>query len=690
MITAALCLSLSASPQADKSGLQDIIRGKTGLILKDDLEINIIGKERDSDDADAESFRAFRIRRTCVVKILAPAGIRIFKRMVLPENFDPTEIWHGPQVKNLGTYYSEYRIDDFRINVKRQGKKPFAPRISRKVETVESFNLNFLYNYSIHAYGTDEVEAGDEVTVKYDITIPFRENYSRFASYRIFFNDSLPKLKCNLVITHHESVDIEFRENFLMPSKKSLSEGILTRTWSLENLPGCIGEAGSRPYLELPHLTWVMNFYKFYFNNTFSQKKIPHAAIISILRSPALPEIYTAVRIGSTSRNYAPFTRYMKELDTGSEQDYNIARNLHSMVNSEFSYQGDLTYYRRDDTRGERLGEFFENKVLRDQSRYNMYYAMLLTSRVNFYSAYVTDKRSGEFSERYFQTSFDNDHLIAIYLGERNFDFILPKSGRYGLNYNELPFYYEDCNARLVHLSEYSDTTSFSRQKNLSYQTHLSDPVNNIRRHDVRLSLDPDPGTMAVTGQITMSGQFSTMCRFAYLDGRTDPSVHGAYSQTLWKSASVGTPTLSEMRFISPQFPFNTEIGISFQASQRIKKEGDKYLVDLSGFFPYIFNAGRGNSNRYLDFFHDFAGTDEFNYEMQFPRTVELIEGVNVELENDFGKYYLKVFQEEGNTIRIKSCFTVKKTMVESGDYSEVELIFDLLKAANRLEIEFR
>ena len=172
---------------------------------------------------------------------------------------------------------------------------------------------------------------------------------------------------------------------------------------------------------------------------------------------------------------------------------------------------------------------FFENKILRDLSRYDLYFAILVKTKLQFYSAFIIDKRTGEVSDQYFKPNFDNDFLLATYFGEQMFDFILPKKENFGLYYNELPFYYENNLTRLVHISDYASYKYPIKKKFRSTTTPEQASENNIRNIEMSVDVDLDFDSLFFDGFVQLSGQYSTLTRGPYNGGERDPTLNPKY-----------------------------------------------------------------------------------------------------------------------------------------------------------------
>ena len=546
----------------------------------------------------------------------------------LPSDFDPLNLPHGPPVKNLGIYYSAFKISDFSVSAKRK-RKTFKPKVKKKVHYIESFNLDFLYNYSQYEYSIVGLDVGDEVTIKYDLTIPFQENYSRFASYRIFHHEAVPKKKYRLTLTHHKTLDIDiFEKNGANKLREFENENVITRVYEYDFLPGCTDEPGSKPYNELPHIQWVINHYKYYVHNDVNLQNIPHYALIAQIKSPNLASIFQSIQIGSRSKDFLPFNQTYERLTDGIPSDYQRIRHLHNKINEDFKYSKDIEYYRRNDMKDENLGIQFQNGIIRDGSRYNLYYALLAKTDLKFYSVYVQDWRVGQMSDEFFQPNFDNDYLLGVYFGERTFDLMLPKHGQKGLYYNEIPFYWEGSRSRLVHITDYATYKVPVNEEFRSYRTPVTPADSNRRSQKFRAAVDLNIKTVQFSGNISMSGQFSTMCRGTYIDGFRDKTAHRNYHRPLWRSIPNCDQEQLISSYSSEEFPHKADFEMSFVGSRKVEEEHGQYKINLENWFPHASPDLDFSQNRYLTYYPDFQGVDSFEYELQFTRNVELLEPI--------------------------------------------------------------
>jgi len=662
----------------EEVSIQELIKGKPLIILDENLNINVYGKEN-------LPF-SFKVRRTVTYKVLEQRGIKLLNKIVLPGNLDPTYIPHGPAVKKLGVYFSGYDIEAFDVSIKRRGKV-VKPRVKKKVITKESFNIDYLYEYDQHVFSIDGIEVGDEVKVDYNLDIPFRENYSRFASFRLFFHDSLPKIKYKLNISHHKSLDIQLYGYHGAENVSTVErDKILYYTWKYSNLSGCIKEEGSRPFRELPYITWIINHYRYFIHNSNQLQNVPHYAIIASLRSPNLFNILHALEIGSTNKNFAPFHKTYDKLTTGLSADFERVKYLHNYITENFKYQNDLEYYRRNDLRGDRLGEFFKNGILRDHNRYDLYYALLVKSNAQFYTSFLIDKRFGEISDEYFQPNFDSDFILASYFGEHEFDFIHPKSSSFGWFYNELPFYWQNCVTRLVHISDYASYKYPVKEIFRSVNTPKSNPEFNRRLVKSKVSVDLDLDSIYFETSIQLSGQFSTLCRPVYLNSRSDPTVDKRYRRPVWSVQGMKQHKFSSSA-ISKDAPFVSEFECRYVASVPFSYVNETYKLDIRSWFSHILPYTR-SGNRYLNYYPDFMGKDEYYYDIQFARPVVLKNALVKNLTNNYARYYFEIKQISPNIIRVISSLDVMTEVVEASGFSLVKEISSAINSIPKVLFE--
>jgi hypothetical protein len=311
-------------------------------------------------------------------------------------------------------------------------------------------------------------------------------------------------------------------------------------------------------------------------------------------------------------------------------------------------------------------------------------------SKLNFYSAYIIDKRKGEVSDEFFQPNFDNDFLLSVYLGEKEFDFFMPKRQRFGWYYNELPFYYEDALTRLVHASDYAKYKFPVKETFRSVRTDLTSGQDNSRNIQLRISPDLDLDTLVVKGITKLSGQFSTMNRMAYMNGYKDNSVDKAYSRAFWENLSDVGGVFKEYQNTSSIYPFEAEFSYSFGSENRIVRNAEVYSISLSGFFQHILPDIQFEKERFLNFYPDFMGIDKIKLECQFLRPVTLVEPVNIQVQNDIGLFSFSVSQESPLIISCVSEFQIYSREITPSELNDIEELLGAAKEYKNYQLEVK
>ena len=642
--------------------IEELCHSKPLIVLDEVLEINMY--------YDFRTSRNFFINKVVTYRILNENGAKLLEDIVLPENPDPTLVHHNSDVKKMGYFISSLDVDNFELNVVRQDK-PIKIKTTKKSIAVESYNMDFLYTFNQIHYRTEGLQTGDLVTVKYQINFPHLSNISRLSSYRIFFHDSIPKLKTKLKVSHSTAQQFELY-GFNGASeivKTSENEGRITYEWVLSNLPGVLMQEGSRPYLELPHITWVISP-----ELNLSQGTITvgnHIGIIVGTREPLMENICTKDELGMLHSQYLLFNRKYDTLTTGINEGYERIKYIHNYIADEFRYKNDIDYYRQLDSRGERLGMFFENNELPDHSRYYLYASILSKSGLVFYASFLVDKRFGELSKSYFRPNYESDFLMSLHSRESGMNYMHPKSGEFGWYYNELPFYWENCTSHSIDFAQRTlDKSKMVMRKIIQTTTPITSPKDNRRQlySNVQIKLEEDSAFF--NSKLRLSGQFSTLCRAIYQNKQTDPTVNVLYRKPVWNIDGLSHLTCTNT-LLSKEAPFKHEFSCRYSAGNILKKEGKDASLDIQSWITHILPLKKDDV-RYLNFYSDFKGRDEYRYQVQFDKAITLLNDTLVEIDTNYGKYTYSVMQVKPEVIQINSVLEIHSDGVLAENYDQV------------------
>ena len=274
------------------------------------------------------------------------------------------------------------------------------------------------------------------------------------------------------------------------------------------------------------------------------------------------------------------------------------------------------------------------------------------------------------------------------YYGEHLYDFFQPKFNRYGLYYNELPFYWEGCKVRLVHISDYVKYHYPIKESVKTTETQMGNPQWNKRKIVVSSIVDPDADSVTFTAKIYLSGQYSTLGRSAYGIGPKDKSVNMDYRKPIWKFLGIDNPLSLNARMQSFRQPYIAEVDCIYGTKGIVENVQDTLKLDLSNWFPHVIEKISKNEMRYLNFYNDFMGEDEFEYTIQTTRVVQLLNpGTVFDITNPFGAYKLSVTQLNQTTIKVNSVFKTHAEVISPVDFDYVVDIYSAIKNANQIKI---
>jgi|GEM_PF-1322190 len=647
------------------------------IILNDEQEIKFSGK--------AFNLITCTFTRHLKIKLLSQNGVKYLSNIKIPYQTDPTEIIHAPEKRNQRFYLDKIQVNNFTIAlIDSNGRKRPTNTTQHAIEYLSTdFYDNRYDTYYDYFYSIEDLKTGDVFDINYKYTVPFGENLVRLSSFRMFLHDSLPKINFRLRLQMDDNIAnaIKF-VNGGEPDSNYLFKSTRVMVWNKSNLPGCVKETGGRPYLSLPfinvNITPVDMYYRIPY--TFDLAVFPLYVFPVYFRQLDHLPIVRSVDYGSTRNQFVGMNSFIKSTTTNIPVDptgYNHLERIQAVIADEFCFDEDVNYFRRVDNSDGNLGEEAKARVLKDINRTDFYVALLSMLKLGYFTAYPVDKRSGEISPDCVSSMFFSDYLISPSTKDETLHFIYPKSSRYGLYLDELPFFFENVKARLIHLNDYCDlkkpiSTSFRET------TTPKTPANeNLRITLLNMFLDLDSGTVTVVAKVTLSGQFSTLGRGSYLYNVTIPTVNKAYSFKIWEIHPSIKLIDSSVKVLTRIKPFTTEVKARFYCNSILTKHDSGFRISLHNFLPFLTQKGLTTLGRTLDFYPDFQYREDYHLDIKFNKDVELVESINeVYIWNSFGKLTFVVRQKEPKIVSIQASNLVTTDKVNLKDIHDVENIY--------------
>lgn len=679
--------ALSAQPQIYSA---DRTSGDLEILQKQD-QIRIIGKKL--------GFIFFEFSRKVHIRIINENGQKALSVYTLPEPFDPTYISQAPKVKNIQNFrLTRLKVLYFKATVSNATGSNVLNLVpnQKAIKCVTPGNKFGFYDE--YEYLLPGLKAGDEVEIDYAFSVPFDENLSRLLSLRLFPHDYYNIKDYTLRVIHDKNlvVDLSCRNGFNPDSSKTSDENKVY-VWHMTDMKGCLGEANGRPYMNLPHLVFSVkpSEISYFIPNTFSKKALPGYFIPVTYREGNFQPITQNVLNNVLIREYPAIYKFVTDNIGDAANDtsgYYKLNRLQAAIVDQFKYDNNEKYYDDNYLSDPQFGRAIGSNIIQDVTRYDFYAGWISRVGQFFYSAYLTDIRSGEIDGKYYAPMFSDDFLIASQLKSGKVVFMYPKKDDFGYYLDEVPFYFEGTLTRLVCIEDYFDDRYPINEDFRHIKTPGSQWSDNSRKTVVQVSVNlPNLGSSAVANSCLL-GQFSTMTRGTYLSNYKDETVNPRYAHKIWEVNPGVKLVNSSVDIQQKNFPFKTIVKANYEIPGMITLLQDStYALNLSGLFPFIVSQGLNEQHRTLDFYTDFLGKDMFTYVFKFNENIKVISTPeNQKIPKDWGDLLIDVAQIDSNSIRITGIFNIMTHMVKAADIMNVAELYQAIEKLNQSQIIFR
>ena len=671
------------------------------VLLQEDNFITVDGGEK------AENLNVF-FQKKARLKFLSKDAIEKYSTIILPATTDPLAEQKAGYFNFKVIFFAariikpDGRIVDAIIEEKLITEKvlfdelyfytEFFLPINLESQIQSDKTLKFL-NVFTASFRIKNLDVGDELEFDYKYEVPYRDNWFKFNSSRIFFHGELPKQAYTLTFKNRTNINIMWSfPNGAEPQRKEHNEAYSTYFWSRENLTTEIKEVGARPYKSLPHCIYTIktNFSELRDINlhNWEEKIVPYWRLVAILRERYDPQTRRDIRVGVKNSQTASLEKFIRESNANIPDSLPFQKlaNIHKVIVNDFSYSDDKLLYELDDIRKERMGEFVTKKVLRDVSRYKLYSYLLNSLNLNYFTAYHVDSRVGEISEAYYTPLYNNPYSLVIPY-KKNLVYLYPKQSRSGLYMDEMPFYWE--NSDVIYFT-YNDIWNEIPLKPRFIKTPASTANDNYRRSTALVEVNLDSLLLIFNSKVLLSGQYSTLTRGSYLYNYCDPTINLNYSKKIWETGGKLETSKHEFASIDNSYPYRTDLRTKYKVSGLVKKTGAvTFQLDIKNWFNHITCSDIDTNLRKLDFYTDFLGQDVYTYFIKFNKNVELTEGEKqYELENEMGKIKIVFIQIDPNTIKAESYFAINKEKVSAGKIQDVTNMYSAIENLNNHVIQ--
>ena len=661
------------------------------IILNEEMEVNITGRKT------YLMFASVTNNLTIVIK--TSKGLSEFQPITLPKKFDELYIYHAPTIRNIDWDYDNIRVQSFDANIKSGHVTQRDIQVTQHIKTKRVLDLAGFFGYiDQYEYLLENLQVGDTLQLSYKFEIPFKDNWVRLLSNRIFFHGKHPKKLYKLTWCYNKELKVDsLFVNHDIP-EVSLEGNKLCYHWSLQNLPGCLDEPGSKPYRTLPYFVFVPQSYDFEYThyNSYVQEFIPPYFLEASKRQDDLEIENWDNVIGNKNKNNICYQRVADKINALAPDDklgVGRLRYFQQFLVDSVNYDPAFSYYNHDeDHKIQRAGVELWAYILKDNNLERIYGNMVPKLGLDLFTAYPVDNRVGEISPQYNPTVKENDLLFAVVLNDQTLGFVIPKSDKNHYYFEELPFYYEEIPVLLLHYTDYPsrlDKRNFNTDFR-QYTTPASNWKDNYRKIQSKVSIDLKNNTAEFQTRVILSGQYSTLTRCVYCSKPVDSTINPKYLEPIWNIADN-----VEIKNVKPQhpmiyYPFKTTITAGYVASNLLAVEGNQYTLKPGSWFKMIYSQDICNETRFLDYYSDFIGSDSYSYMLEFDKPIKLISSQDaINVTNNYGHFSFLIKQIGENKILLNCNYNILAKKITKDSIGFVKEINQAISVLDQNEIVF-
>jgi len=653
--------------------------------------------EKDNITIHGSSNILIQFNKTVRYKLWNGNGVGKISNYSLPEIRDPTFIRHAAEKRNLQELYSSIKVNRFSASkiVENEGKIPIP--IIESVEEVKMDVGNRFDNLYRFNYQLQSLQAGDVIEIEYEYIIPFQENMLDFLSYRYFFNGKYFKEHFKLTVSHKKKVKVDiYSANKAEYDKTFIDKNIKVYQWERFNLPGNIHEVNSRPFMELPYLILGIQplSLTYVIPNSTNEEYIPKYALFADFRENRHHNIIRSIDIGVKMKDYNLIDKFFREQTASNDYvrdtlQLGNLRKIKRIIADDFEFKENVDYFNQDIHERAKIGAHLKKGVLSEQSKHETYVALVRKMKLDYFTAYITDLRSGLTDDKFLKSMQYCDYAIAPILSNEKIHYILPKNQAFGFYLDEFPFYFENTLARLVHIGDYRARKEVISTELRQVRTPFSLPKDNRRSVNILAEVNLSSYAVNFEALIKLSGQYSTMTRGVYDNkGYFDPTINPLYFKKPLEVDSSVEVSHREWLFKSDIYPFKASHKMAYQSNQLLRIVNDTIQLPVRNLFDHILPRPNCQFKRTTTFYSDFAGTDTYNYLFEFNKKVALINEESVKISNEYAEYIFSIEQVSDQSIKLSTHLNKRQDKIPVNQFQQVCEIYDAIENSTDLTIK--
>ncbi len=688
-ITILLCFISVSNGQIDNKSFEEMIGEEDLLVLSDSLDVSFKGEKAYFINVAVERYLHYRI--------LTEQGMQKLRTVSIPSPFDELYKPHRSAIRNPQRLFDAITISYFDAERIREGihEKLETPRKVQEISSVTEwgiFGIRNRYDYTLNS-----LRPGDEVIIRYRYFFPYYKNWLQLFSTRLFFHGNDPRQSVHVEWSHHPSLEVD--TNFMNGAipQIAINDEEVRYVWDFNNLPGCLDETGSRPYVDLPWFSFSPKPYELLYEhfNSFREEFVPLWYYLGFKREEKNRKAMDDTELGIKNKDNICFDK--------------LALRYNQIGGNDSSGIASLIYFQRfvaDSVRYDANAEHFKNQksylkdhpgteliggLIKEQNSEVVHAYMIQRLASTFLSAYPVDSRMATMSQAYFAPMLDNEMFFAAILKNNTLAYLMPKSDLRNLYADELPFYYENAPVMLIYPYDYAGYKRNFNDLLRIVNTPYSTMKDNYRKVNCMVNANLENGRLDFASRITLSGQYATLTRDLYKNKPVDSTINPRYLLKVWEAGNNPFQVNSQVTEPMFYFPYKCSVEASWSDTSSLQKKGNQYDLDLSGWIKHVIVPDLNTEFRYTDYYPDFNGSDTWAYMISFNEPVEMVALPDeINFDTDFGSFVFYVKKLSDRQILINSYLAVKAQQVRKEDIQEVGDIFGAVEKADQIHLLLR
>lgn len=669
-----LYFSAFSVSQVPDSLFSESCKNENLLILNEEVDVHITGLKVKLMIATVTKHQSIVIQNQ--------QGLLELQAIKIPQKLDELYIFHAPSVRNIDWAYDDVTIRHFEAR-KAPDNEPL--QTIQKVVPKQIINLEgYFGELDEFIYTIENIEIGDTIELSYSYEIPFNTNWIYLLSNRVFFNGKYPKKNYSLNWCYNKYLVVDsLFINSDIPETSIVMDEICYH-WNLKNLPGCLDEPGSRPYKDLAHLVFVPRSYDFEYThyNSYKQEFVPtYFFEANDVQSKLYTERWDNI-IGNKNKNNNAYGNVADRYNRWAPDDstgLNRMRYFQRFMVDSVTYDPAINYYSYNENHiKQRAGVDLKARIVKDNNIERVYGNIIPRFGLDFFTAYPIDSRMGEISPQYNPTVKDNDLILGVAMNDKTLCFVIPKSDKNNYYFEELPYYYEDIPVLLLHFLDFPNGLE-KRNFNTEFRT-LKTPASgwkdNYRKVQGKVVIDLDNDLVNFQTRVMLSGQYSTLTRNVYNKLPLDSTINLKYFEPVWNISDNVKVKSYKLKEPHIYYPFKTSVTAMYSCDNQIINDNDQIKIKIGNWFTPVYYEGIVNEIRFLDYYPDFVGYDNYSYMLEFNKDIDLVnKDCDISIKNDYANLGFNVKQTSDKTILVTCNYSILTRKVEKDNIEQVKAI---------------